>query len=55
MDFVLRSIGKAMGDQGIKWRGNTFLDLDYADDSSILCKRLGKMNKLSEFKVLEYA
>ena len=37
MDFVLRSTGKAMGNHGVKW-GVKFLDLDYADDLSILDK-----------------
>ena len=36
MDIILRSTEKAMGDHGIKWRGKTLLDLDYADDLSIL-------------------
>ena len=44
-DFVLRSTGKAMEDHGIKWRGKTLLDLDYADDLSILDERLRKMNE----------
>ena len=34
--FVLRSTGKLMGDHGIKWGGKNLLDLDYADDLSIL-------------------
>jgi hypothetical protein len=56
MDFVLRSKGKAMGDHRIKWGGKTFLDLDYADDLSILDESVSKMNELSEvyeFRVLE--
>ncbi|XP_065576493.1 serine/arginine repetitive matrix protein 1-like isoform X2 [Artemia franciscana] len=36
LGIVLRSTGKAMRDHGIKWRGKTLLDLDYADDLSIL-------------------
>ena len=44
MDFVLRSMGKAMADQGIKWGGKTLPDLDYADDLSILDESLSKMN-----------
>jgi hypothetical protein len=31
MDLVLRSIGKAIGEHGIKWKGKIFLDLDYAE------------------------
>ena len=49
MDFVLNSTGKAMGDHGIKWRGETLPDLDYADDLSILVESVSKMNKLIEF------
>jgi hypothetical protein len=48
MDFVLRNIGKAMGDHGIKWGGKTLLDLDYADDLSILEESVSKMNELLE-------
>ena len=43
MDFVLRSTGEDIGDHGIKWRGNTLLGLDYADDLSILDQRANKM------------
>ena len=46
MDFVLRSTGKAMGDRGIKWGGKSILDLDYADDLSILDESVSKMNEL---------
>ena len=42
MDFVLRSTGKAIGDHGIKWGGKTLLELDYADDLSILDESLRK-------------
>ena len=42
MDFVLRSTGKAIGDHGIKWGGRTLLDLDYADDLSILDESVSK-------------
>ena len=45
MDFVLRSTGKAIGDHGIKWGGKTLLDLDYADDLSILDESVTNMNK----------
>ena len=48
MDFVLRNTGKAMGDHGIKWGGKTLLDLDYADDLSILDESVSKMNELLE-------
>ena len=48
MDFVLRSIGKAMGDHRIKWGGKTLLELDYTDDLSILDESVSKMNELSE-------
>jgi hypothetical protein len=34
--FVLKSTGMAMGEHGIKWGRKTFMDLDYADDLSIL-------------------
>jgi hypothetical protein len=42
MEFVLRSTGKAKGDHGIKWGGKTPLDLDYADDLSILDETVSK-------------
>ena len=45
MDFVLRSTGKAIGDHGIKWGGKTLLDLDYADDLSILDESVSKINE----------
>ena len=45
MDFILKSTGKAKGEHGIKWGGKTRLDLDYADDLSILDKSLSKMNE----------
>ena len=48
MDFVLRSTGKAIGDHGIKWGGRSLLDLDYADDSSILDESVSKMNEFLE-------
>ena len=46
MDFVLRSTGKGIGEHGIKCEGNTFLDLDYADDLSTLDESVSKMNEL---------
>ena len=48
MDFVLRSTGKAMETIGIKWGGKKLLDLDYADDLSILDESVSKMNELLE-------
>ena len=48
MDLVLRSTGKAIGDHGIKWGGKTLLDLDYADDLSILDESVSKMNEFLE-------
>jgi len=35
-----------MGDHGIKWGGRSSLDLDYADDLSILDESVSKMNEL---------
>ena len=40
--------GKAIGYHGIKWGGKTLLDLDYADDLSILDGSSSKMNELIE-------
>ncbi|XP_065561191.1 LOW QUALITY PROTEIN: probable chitinase 10 [Artemia franciscana] len=40
MDFVIKNTGKAMGEHGIKWGGNTFMDLDYADDLRILDEKM---------------
>ena len=37
-----------MGDHAIKWEGKTLLDLDYADDLSIVDESVSKMNELSE-------
>ena len=48
MDFVLISTWKAMGEHWIKWEGKTFLDLNYADNLSILDKSVSKINKLLE-------
>ena len=39
---------KAMGDHGIKWGGKTLLDLDRADDLSILDESVSQMNELLE-------
>ena len=49
MDFVLRSSEKAIEDHGIKRRGKTVGDLDYADDLSILEKNMNQMNELLNF------
>ena len=35
-----------MGEHGIKWEGKTFVDLDYANDLSILDESVTKMNEL---------
>ena len=51
IDFVLGSIAKAMEEHGIKRGSKTLLDLDYADDLSILDELVRKMNKL--LKVLQ--
>ena len=45
-----------MGDHGIKLGGKILLDLDYANDLSILNESVGRMNeflKLCEFRELE--
>ena len=55
MDFVLRSTGKAIGDRGIKWGGKTFLDVDYADDLSILDESVSKMNQHLEVLLVQGA
>ena len=47
-DFVLRSTGKATGDHGNKWGGKTVLNLDYANEFSILDESVNKMNELLE-------
>ena len=48
INFVLRSTGKPIGDHGIKWGRKTLLDLDYADDLSILDESVSKMNEFLE-------
>ena len=48
MNFVLRSTGKEMGNHGIKLGEKTLLNLDYADDLSILDENVSKMNELLE-------
>ena len=47
-DFVIKSTGKAMGDHRIKWGGKTFLNLNYAEDLSILDESVSKINELLE-------
>nr|CAG4635440.1 EOG090X05NI [Artemia franciscana] len=47
MYFVLRSTGNALGNHG-KWGGKNPLDLDYADDLSILDESVSKMNEILE-------
>ena len=37
-----------MGDHGIKWGKKTFMDLDLADDLSILDESVSKTNELLE-------
>ena len=37
-----------MGEHRIKWGGKNFLDLDYADDLSILDESVSKLNELLE-------
>ena len=48
MNFVLRSKGKAMEDRGFKWKENTLLDFDYADDLIILEESVSKINEFLE-------
>ena len=40
--LCLKTTGKAVGNQGIKWGEKIFLDLDYADDFSILEENVSK-------------
>ena len=48
-DFILSDHnGKEMGEQRIKRGGETFLDLDYVDDLSILDESLTKINEVLE-------
>ena len=37
-----------MGDHGIKWGGKPLLDLDYADDLSMLDESVNEINELLE-------
>jgi hypothetical protein len=48
MDFILRSTAEAMGEHGIKWGKKILLELDYANDLSILDKNVSDMNELLE-------
>ena len=48
MDFVLKSRGKVLGDHGTKRARKTLLDVDYADDLSILDESGSKINKFLE-------
>ena len=48
MDLVLRSTKKAIRDHEIKWGDTNLLDLDYADDLSILDESVRKMNEILE-------
>ena len=48
MNFISKSTEKAIGDHRIKWGGKMLLDLDYADDLSILDESLSKMNEFLE-------
>ena len=50
MDFVLKNTVKVMGEHGIDWGSKTLLDLDYADDLSILDENVDKLNDF--FKIL---
>ena len=46
MDFDLWSKGNPMGEHRIKQGEKTFLNLDYADDLSILDESVSKINEL---------
>ena len=48
MDFVLRSTGKQLETMKSNGEGRTLLDLDYADDLSILDESVSKMNEFLE-------
>ena len=52
MYSVVRNTEKAMGEHGIKWRSKTLLELDQADDLSILNdKNVSNVNKFLEVRV----
>ena len=44
----LKEYKKVIGDHRIKWGGKMLLDLDYADDLSILDESVSKMNEFLE-------
>ena len=48
MGFVLRSTENIMGEHIINWGSKTFLNLDYAEDLSIIDENVGKMNEFLE-------
>ena len=51
MNFVLRSTGKVTGEREINWGRKTFLELDYADDLSILDEIMSKLNEIEVLKI----
>ena len=51
IDFVLKSTGKAMGNHGIKWWKKNSIDLDFADDLSILDESVSKTNEPLEIHI----
>ena len=44
MDFVLSSTTKALQERGMKWGSRNVLELEYADDVSVLDEHISKMN-----------
>ena len=48
MDFILRNAAKAMEKHVIRRENKTLLDLDYADDFSVLDIHVWKMNEFLE-------
>ena len=55
MDFVLRGTVTVIADHEIKWGGKTLLNLDYADDLSILDESMSKMNEFLEVLLVQGA
>ena len=55
MDFVIRSTAKAVREHGLNCESKTFLDLDYADDFSILDEGVCKRNELLEVSQVQGA
>jgi len=53
--FVLKRTGKEMGGHGIKWGLKSLLDLDYADDLSILDESVSKMNEFLQVLIVQGA